>query len=101
VDTNRLSDVYLKDRQTGNITLVSAANGVVGNGESFNPSVGDNGTVVFESTWTNLPPGATNGATKILARALDGSITQVDRALSGQPNGSASRPKISGDGSAV
>src|SRR5262249_1163533 len=96
VDNNGLSGVYLKDRQTGSITLISAVNGVVGNGESFNPSVADNGTVVFESTATNLAPGATNPSTKILARTLNGAITQVDRALSGQPNGESSRARISG-----
>src|SRR5262249_46549982 len=82
-------------------TLVSVANGVVGNGESWNPSVADDGTVVFESTATNLAPGATNAATKILARSPNGAIFQVDRALSGQPNGSAGRPRISGNGSFV
>jgi hypothetical protein len=101
VDTNGHADVYLKDRQTGSITLVSAANGVVGDGESFNPSVGDNGTVVFESTATNLAAGATSSASKILARTPGGSIVQVDRALSGAPDGPASRPKVSGDGSFV
>jgi hypothetical protein len=98
VDTNGLSDVYLKDRQTGSIVLVSALDGVVGDGESYNPSVGDNGTVVFESTATNLVRGATSRGSKILARSLDGTVLSVDRALSGQRNGSSSRPKISGDG---
>jgi len=98
VDNNGLSDVYLKDRQTGAITLVSAANGVVGNGESFNASVADNGTVVFESTATNLAAGATNPSNKILARAIDGTISRVDVSLAGQANGISSRPKISGNG---
>jgi hypothetical protein len=101
IDNNGLSDVYLKDRQTGSITLVSAAGGVVGNGESFNPSVASNGTVVFESTATNLVPGATNPSNKILARTINGVLSRVDSVAVGQANGISSRPQISGDGNFV
>jgi hypothetical protein len=98
VDTNGLSDIYRKDRQSGSITLVSAAGGAVGNGESFSPSVGDNGTVVFVTRATNLAAGATGPGTKILARTLAGNISRVDTATSGTANGDSDRPRISGDG---
>jgi hypothetical protein len=99
VDTNGTTDIYLKDRQTGTITLVSQSNGVVGNGASFSPSVSDDGRVVFASNATNLVPGTTG--TAILVRAPNGTISRVDNAIAGQPNGASSRPQISGDGQTV
>src|SRR6185369_15863793 len=84
VDTNGTTDIYLKDRQTGSITLVSQSNGVVGNGASFSPSVSDDGRVVFASNATNLVPGTTG--TAILVRAPNGTISRVDNAMTGQPN---------------
>jgi hypothetical protein len=100
-DTNGNTDVYLKDRQTGSITLVSQAGGVVGNDFSSVPAVADNGTVVFATAATNLSPAATGPGVKILARTLAGVISRVDIATSGSANGNADRPKISGDGNFV
>jgi hypothetical protein len=99
VDTNGTTDIYLKDRQTGAITLISQANGQVGNGASFGASVSDDGRVVFVTNATNLFPGTTGSA--ILSRSASGVITRVDNALSGQPNGASSRAQISGDGNSV
>src|SRR5207237_1679873 len=95
VDTNGTTDVYLKDRQTGTITLVSQSNGVVGNAPSFNPSVSDDGTVAFTSNATNLP--GTGGSTATLVRSPAVVIRRVDNATSGFPNGASSRPPVSGD----
>jgi len=100
VDTNGESDIYLKDRNTGFITLVSAANGVVGNAGSLNPSVSDSGKVAFVSNATNLAPDASAPGAKILLSS-GGTISRVDIALSGQANGPATRPQISGDGNWV
>ncbi len=101
VDTNGTTDIYLKDRQVGSITLISQSNGVVGNGQSFSPSVSDDGTVVFASNATNLARGATGGTAILVRSPTTGVISRVDNAVSGQPNGASSRPQISGDGSTV
>ncbi len=100
VDTNGQSDIYSKDRNTGAITLISAANGVVGNAASLNPSVSDSGKVAFVSNTTNLAPDATAPGAKILLNS-GGAISRVDIALTGQANGPASRAQISGDGNWV
>jgi hypothetical protein len=100
VDTNRTTDVYLKDRNTGAITLESALNGVVGNAGSLNPSVSDSGKVAFVSNATNLAPGATGPSAAILVNN-HGAISRADVALSGAPNGPSTRPQISGDGNWV
>jgi Tol biopolymer transport system component len=96
-----LSDIYLKDRQTGSVTLVSAANGVVGNGGSFDPSVSDDGTVAFVSDATNLAAGATGSFAKILVWSPSGAIARVDVALSGEADGPSTHAQISGDGTTV
>jgi hypothetical protein len=97
IDTNGTTDIYLKDRQTGAITLVSQRNGVVGNGASFNPSVSDDGKVAFASNATNLAPNATGPFTAILVRDTSGVITRVDF----NANGPSAKPQISGDGFSV
>jgi len=102
IDTNGTTDIYLKDRQTGAITLVSQANGVVGNGASFNPSVSDDGRVAFESNATNLARSAIGPFAAILVRNTDGTIVRVDANAQGQvANGPSTRPQISGDGFSV
>jgi hypothetical protein len=101
VDTNGRSDVYLKDRQTGSITLVSAAGQVVGNAGSFSPSVSDDGTVVFVTDATNLASGASGPSAKVLLRSPSGALSRVDVALSGEADGASANPQISGDGTTV
>jgi hypothetical protein len=101
VDTNGTTDIYLKDRQTGAITLVSQANGVVGNGASFNPSVSDTGRVAFATNATNLAPNATGPFTAILVRDTDGTMLRVDVGQGQVANGPSTRPQISGDGFSV
>jgi hypothetical protein len=101
VDTNGTTDIYLKDRQTGAITLVSQANGVVGNGASFNPSVSDTGRVAFATDATNLAPNATGPFTAILVRDTDGTMFRIDVNQGQVPNGASTKPQISGDGFSV
>lgn len=59
-DTNNRTDVYLKDRQTNTIKLVSAtSSGQVGNRESIHPVIsGDGRYVAFLSGSSNLVAGA-------------------------------------------
>jgi Tol biopolymer transport system component len=101
LDTNGTTDVYLKDRWVGSITLVSAADGVVGNGASLNASVADDGSVAFVTDATNLSPAASGPFAKVLVRTASGAIVRVDVALSGDADGTSSNPQISGDGSSV
>ena len=60
-DTDPLSDIYVKDLTTGNLTLASTSSGEVkGNGESLLPSLSADGTkVAFQSGATNLDPADT------------------------------------------
>ncbi|MDN5000397.1 Calx-beta domain-containing protein [Bradyrhizobium sp. GCM10027634] len=71
-DTNGVHDVYLTDLTTGAITLVSqTAAGVVGNGVSDayenTPQISADGSeVLFETTASNISPGATAGAPHLM-----------------------------------
>jgi len=65
-DTNRVADVFVHDRVTGQTRMVSTGAG--GNGESLLPAISDDGRVVaFESAATNLVPRDTNGVPDIFA----------------------------------
>ncbi len=103
-DVNGLSDVYVKDRVTGLLTLVSARpEGIPGNGNSSRPSIsGDGRFVAFESNSTDLgPPDSPTYVTiDVFVRdVLNGTTTLVDRTVSGAPTISQSeRPRISADG---
>ena len=61
-DTNEKSDIFVHDRQTGQITRVSvASDGSQGNDSCDYPSISADGrSVVFSSYSTNLVPGDTN-----------------------------------------
>jgi len=57
-DTNRSADVYVYDRATGGVELLSrTGNGKVGNGASSRPAISESGRfVAFESTAPDLIP---------------------------------------------
>jgi Tol biopolymer transport system component len=69
-DTNGQSDVFVRDRKTGNTKRVSVgAGGVQGDAGSFEPEVSANGRfVVFVSMATNLVSGDTNGVIDVFVR---------------------------------
>jgi Tol biopolymer transport system component len=72
IDANYRVDVFLLDRQSGEITLASVAdNAVQATGVSNRPDVSDNGLfVAFMSAATNLLDGSdTNGVTDVFVRA--------------------------------
>jgi Tol biopolymer transport system component len=101
-DTNGVSDVFVRDLQTGTTERVSVdSGGAPGNGTSDAPSLsGDGALVAFTSQATNLVAGDTNNATDVFVHdwhtgatvrasvATDG--TQADRA--------AYDPRLSADG---
>lgn len=62
--TGAVSQVFVRDLQTGEIELISAsADGVAGNGHSYNPCISANGRyVLFESGSDNLVTPDANGA---------------------------------------
>jgi Tol biopolymer transport system component/Ca2+-binding RTX toxin-like protein len=101
-DTNGVPDVFVKDLQTGAITLASSdAWGNQGYGDSFQPSISADGRyVAFYSLADNLVPGDTNWTYDMFVKDLQtGAITRVSTdARSDQGNGDSSEPSISADG---
>src|SRR4051794_5328017 len=70
-DTNRASDIFVRDRKLGTTERVSlSSDGLQGNSDSFwTPSLSANGRfVAFTSTATNLVPGDTNRQEDIFVR---------------------------------
>ena len=104
-DTNGKTDVFLKDRQTGETTRVSVDSaGVQGNGHSsgnWSPAISGEGRyVAFFSDSTNLVPGDTNGVEDVFVRdRTTGQTTRVSVDSGGaQGNGVSYYPTISSDG---
>jgi Ca2+-binding RTX toxin-like protein len=101
-DTNNVSDVFLKDLQTGMITLAStSSDGKQANSYSSSAQVSDDGRyVVFTSKANNLVSGDTNGEQDIFCKdMLTGVITRLSTAAAGQQGSSASdAPQMSPDG---
>jgi Tol biopolymer transport system component len=103
-DVNGLLDVFVKDRVTGALVLVSARpDGLPSNGNSDYPAIsGDGNYVAFQSVSTDLgPPDQTFFITNdVFVRDLLSSTTSViDRTvLGGPPTGQAEYPRISFDG---
>jgi Tol biopolymer transport system component len=101
-DDNGTYDVFVKDLQTGTLTLASATNGGgLANGYSQFPSLSSDGRyVTFESNATNLAAGATDTRADVYVKDLQtGTITLVSAAASGTPGaGNSQRAKISADG---
>lgn len=77
-DTNNAEDVFVKDRQTGAATLVSAASqtGEQANNGSGTPAISNDGRyVAFYSDASNLVSGDTNGVGDIFARDIQAGVT--------------------------
>jgi Tol biopolymer transport system component len=104
-DANGDYDIFLRDRQTGKVELVSvAADGGPAHGESESPQPlaisADGRLVAFQSQATNLVPGDTNGSQDIFVRDRQTQKTEaVSIAVNGTPaNGSSLSLAISADG---
>jgi Tol biopolymer transport system component len=97
--------IVVRDRQTGTNTMVSlATDGKPGNGNSFHPSLSDDGRyVAFESEATNLVTGDTNGVADVFVHdrqtgtTVRGSVSSAGT----QGDGESRRPALSGDGTCV
>ncbi|MDQ3093694.1 MAG: hypothetical protein M3Q70_00770 [bacterium] len=103
-DTNSLTDLFIKDTQTGSTTRAntdSSGTQAVGGG-SYYPSFSNDGRyVVFQSTATNLVAGDTNALDDIFLKDTQtGTTTRISTdSLGAQATGANSfRPDISSDG---
>lgn len=101
-DINGLVDVFLRDRVTGSLTLVSRTpQGLSGNGHSFSPSISLTGqSISFLSLSTNLAPaGSSPGPHVFVWDQNSGVLRSVDRDSRGIPaEGSSLFATISGEG---
>lgn len=97
-----VSDVYVYDRQTDQISRVSVdSNGNAGNGNSSYPSISDDGRyVAFESLATNLVANDTNARRDIFVhdRQLSQTIRISTRMDGTQTSADSWSPMISGNG---
>jgi Tol biopolymer transport system component len=84
-DDDRVTNVYVRDRQTNTTILVSRADGPAGaggNGGSSQPAISSDGRyVAFSSSATNLVPGISVSEQHVYLRDLQAGVTTlVDRA---------------------
>ncbi|GIW44187.1 MAG: hypothetical protein KatS3mg077_1469 [Candidatus Binatia bacterium] len=97
-DTNGALDVFVCDRTTGNVELVSrSTTGEIGNGDSILPSVSADGRfIAFKSIASNLVPDDRNGLVDVFVH--DRSTRQTWRAsvsfLGRDSNGASFAPAI-------
>lgn len=98
------TQVYLHDRQTRTLELISTGSSGAGNGDSLNPSIsGDGRFVVFYSEASNLAAGDTNEVGDIFVRdRLNQTTRRASLSAQGTQLSFASYdPTISGDGRTV
>lgn len=111
-DTNRVGDVFVKNRTSGVTSRLStSATGAQGNAASSLPNLSADGTTLaFVSSASNLVPGDTNGVLDVFVKDLrSGVITRVSTSSTGAQGTGAlepdaawpGRPALSGDGSKV
>lgn len=103
-DTNEVSDIFLKDTQTGEVTLVSTnTEGEQANSSSLYSAISPDGRyVAFRSLADNLVTGDTNGQDIFLKDLMSGMITRVNTDIYGNEANSgddgAYLPSVSGGG---
>ena len=108
-DTNGLTDIFVRHRDTGDIQIVSInSNGEQANRDSQQPAISGNGTfVAFASQASNLVDGDIAGFSDIFVHNVEtGDTVRISKRIvqSGaityitEPNGSSFAPSISEDG---
>jgi Tol biopolymer transport system component len=107
-DTNGLTDVYVKDLATGDVTLASTSDaGTVGEGdvnEFIRVFLSADGTVVaFESQLVNLDPADTDTLRDVYVKdLLTGDLTLASTSdVGSKSNGISRSPSLSADGTRV
>lgn len=98
-------EAYLYDRHTDTLELISAdPGGGPSNGNSFSPSVSDDGRfVAFNSNGSDLGSGSTNGVYDVYVRdRLSGGLELVSAPVGGgESNGNSAAQSLSGNGQFV
>jgi Tol biopolymer transport system component len=101
-DTNNLTDVFVRDRQTATTELVSVSTtGGVGDKQSFPESISPDGRFVVFASWADdLVAGDTNGAVDVFLRdRLLGTTELVSIGAGGvQEDNASTLPSLSDDG---
>jgi Tol biopolymer transport system component len=104
-DTNRASDVFVRDHRDGVTTRVSVgASGLQANNGSHQPSISDDGNfIAFQSYASNLVAGDTNGYLDVFVHDRRTRTTRrVSVATGGaQADGASGGADISGDGRSI
>ncbi|GAB6843579.1 calcium-binding protein [Methylorubrum rhodinum] len=104
-DTNGVADVFLKNLETGAVTLLSkSGSGVQANGAASDLDVSADGTkILFSSTATNLVSTETIGFKNVFVKEIaTGKVTLVSVPASGMTgNGNSDRGAFSPDGRSV
>ena len=104
-DTNNNADIFIKDLNSGAVTLVSTdAAAIQGNSSSYTPVFSPDGTkVAFTSVATNLVPEDTNGIVDVFVKDLTtGLVTPVTADATGvQADSYSYSPQFSPDGTKV
>lgn len=96
--------IFLKDRQSGSVTLVSKGDSGLPDGGSLYPAISADGRwVTYQSAATNIVPGDTNGVIDVfLYDTVNGTTTMLSQNVSGgASNGASDWPRMSRDGSTV
>ncbi len=102
-DTNGEYDIFMRDRANDTTTRMSvdSAGAQAVGGDSLNPSISDDGTlIVFESDATNLIAADTNSDRDIFLRNVTaGTSVRISTTTTGlETNNDSRNAKISGDG---
>jgi Tol biopolymer transport system component len=101
-DANGVKDVFIRDRFTGEVSLVSVSTaGLQGDGASDQPAVSADGRyVVFQSLATNLAPGGAAGLLDVFLRDRQlGTTELISASGDGSPSdGESGAADVSDDG---
>src|SRR5688572_6131880 len=103
-DTNKMSDIFLRDAVNGTTSLLTRSTNTVwsANGASTTPLISSDGRrVIFESAASDLVAGDTNGTGDIFVfNTQSGStiLVSADASAAGNANGASESPSISDDG---
>lgn len=101
-DGNDTQDVFIRDRQTSQTSIISVNNnGIQGDSTSLSPAIsGDGRCVAFVSDATNLAPSDTNGCTDVFLRDRQtGQTSRISLSTTDAQGGDISgAPRITPDG---
>ena len=104
-DTDNVNDIYLKNLDTGELSLVTInADGIKADGASFTPSISDDGRfIAFRSAASNLVDGDDNGRPDIfIADMQTNQFVRFELASDTRgANAELVGPTLSGDGALV